>query len=107
MNQDDQIPLVTVKILDRSYRIKCTPEDAPNLRSAAAHVDNEMRKLRQAGRVNSSESLAVVVALNIANELMGTKQGHAKSMSLNEERVMKMVQYIDQTLAQEAPVGVK
>lgn len=102
----EQSPLVTVKILDRSYRIKCEHEEAPQLRRAAAYVDSQMRKLRHSGRVNSSESLAVVVALNTANELISSQVQQAQHKAQLEEGIMKLTQAIDQTLAKQEPVEV-
>lgn len=102
----DNTPLVTVKILDRNYRIKCSPEEAPKLRSAASYVDAQMRKLRQHGKVNNTDSIAVVVALNTANELMSVKQQHANEHAETTEHVLKITQLIDQSLAKEAPIEV-
>ncbi len=61
---------VTVSILDKEYRISCLPEERESLLQAAAYVDGQMREIRQAGRIIGSERIAVMTALNIANDLL-------------------------------------
>lgn len=100
-------PLVTVKILDRNYRIKCTPEEAPALRSAASYVDSKMRKLKQTGRVNSTDSMAVVVALNIAHELIDSKKSNADKQAQLDEHILKITKHIDLALAKEPSTEVQ
>jgi cell division protein ZapA len=97
----EQDPQVSVKILDRTYRIKCAQDEATALRSAAGYVDRQMRKLRQSGRVNSTDSMAVVVALNTAHELMKKEKATADNMAQLEENILRITRHIDQTLAKE------
>ncbi len=61
---------VTVSILDKEYRISCLPEERESLLQAAAYVDGQMREIRQGGRIIGSERIAVMTALNIANDLL-------------------------------------
>ncbi|MET0067504.1 MAG: cell division protein ZapA [Candidatus Thiodiazotropha sp.] len=61
---------VTVSILDKEYRISCLPEERESLLQAAAYVDGQMREIRQAGRIIGTERIAVMTALNIANDLL-------------------------------------
>ncbi|MCG7987590.1 MAG: cell division protein ZapA [Candidatus Thiodiazotropha weberae] len=61
---------VTVSILDKEYRISCQPDERESLLQAAAFVDGQMREIRQAGRIIGTERIAVMTALNIANDLL-------------------------------------
>ena len=55
---------ITVKILEKNYQIKC-PEDSVNeLKEAATFVDEEMRKIRDSGKVIGVDRIAVICALN-------------------------------------------
>jgi cell division protein ZapA len=65
---------VTVSILDKEYRISCLPEERESLLQAAAYVDGQMRDIRQAGRTIGTERIAVMAALNIANDLLLSQQ---------------------------------
>ncbi len=61
---------VTIKILDKDYRIACQPEEQDGLMSSARLVDARMREVRQTGRVIGTDRIAVLAALNIAHELV-------------------------------------
>ena len=54
---------IDVKILDREYRLSVTPEDRDRLMQAASLVDSKMRSIRDGGRVNSIDRIAVLAAL--------------------------------------------
>jgi len=61
---------VTVKILDRDYRLSCEPAERERLLAAVALVDGNMQTIRAQGKVAGSERIAVFAALNIASELL-------------------------------------
>ena len=61
---------LTVQILDRDYRLSCEPSERDALLSAVAHVDEQMRAIRDQGRVSGAERIAVLAALNIAGALL-------------------------------------
>ncbi|HEY6985117.1 MAG TPA: cell division protein ZapA [Rhodanobacteraceae bacterium] len=65
---------VTVSILDREYLIACTPDERPGLIAAAAFLDAKMREIRAGARSANLDRIAVLAALTIAHELLGTKQ---------------------------------
>ncbi|MCB1607580.1 MAG: cell division protein ZapA [Xanthomonadales bacterium] len=65
---------VSVKILDREYLVSCTQEERAALLQAAAHVDAKMREVRGQSKVLGLERVAVLAALNIAHESIGTRQ---------------------------------
>ena len=59
---------VDVAILGRTYRVKCAAEEVDALRSAARHVDRAMREVQGAGAALGMDRIAVMAALNIAND---------------------------------------
>ena len=61
---------LTVQILDRDYRLSCEPSERDALLAAVAHVDTQMRDIRDQGRVSGAERIAVLAALNIAGALL-------------------------------------
>ncbi len=61
---------LTVKILDREYRLSCEPAERERLMAAVAHVDANMQTIRAQGKIAGSERIAVFAALNIATELL-------------------------------------
>ena len=69
----DTLP-VTVNILDKEYRISCPAEERESLLESAAFLDSQMREIRQGGRVIGTERIAVMAALNIANDLLSIQK---------------------------------
>ncbi len=61
---------IAITILDRTYQIKCPPEEAAQLQESARYLDSQMRKTNQSSQTYNTERLAIVAALNIAHELM-------------------------------------
>jgi cell division protein ZapA len=70
----DPIP-VTVRILDKEYRVACEPDEKDGLQDSARMLDQRMREIRQTGRVIGADRIAVMAALNIAYELLKSQQG--------------------------------
>ena len=62
---------IDVRILDREYRLAVKPEDKEQLLEAARSVDQKMRLIRDSGRLTGVDRIAVMVALQLANELIG------------------------------------
>jgi cell division protein ZapA len=67
--KQEQIP-VTVRILDKEYRVACGPLEQEGLLESARLVDRRMREMRQSGRIIGADRIAVMAALNIAHELI-------------------------------------
>ena len=61
---------VTVRILDKEYQVACPTEEKNALMAAADELDKRMRAVRGSGAVIGSERISVMVALNLANELL-------------------------------------
>ena len=59
-----------VTIMGREYRVTCKPDEQRELLDAVAFVDTQMREFRDSLRQNNAERVAVMTALNLANELL-------------------------------------
>lgn len=66
--KDKSIP-VSVRVLDKDYMVSCPPGQQISLISSAKQVDTKMREIRKSGKIIGSERIAVITALNLANEL--------------------------------------
>jgi cell division protein ZapA len=98
-----------VKLLGKDYRISCAPEERSQLLAAAALLD---AKLQEAGERTpgaaprgGGERLAVMVALNLAHELLAAMSTpeHAAA-ALESETIQRRIDSIeaklDESLAQ-------
>ncbi|HMM66161.1 MAG TPA: cell division protein ZapA [Dokdonella sp.] len=70
---------VAVRILDREYLIACKPEERAGLVAAAAYLDGKLRELRDSHRGGGLERIAILAGLNIAHELLDSRQQNVNS----------------------------
>ena len=67
---EDRITRVSVRLLDREYQVACPAEERSDLLDSAEYLDGKMREIRDSGKVVGLDRIAVIAALNIANELI-------------------------------------
>jgi cell division protein ZapA len=73
---EDRITRVSVRLLEREYQVACPAEERSDLLDSAEYLDGKMREIRDSGKVVGLDRIAVIAALNIANELIKQrKQG--------------------------------
>ncbi len=73
---EERISRVSVRLLDREYQVACPVEERSDLLDSAEYLDGKMREIRDSGGVVGLERIAVMAALNLANELIKQrKQG--------------------------------
>ncbi len=94
---------VEVSILDRAYKLVCSPDEKPMLMECAAMVDTRMRQVKQAGKLQSADRIAVMAALTLARELLAAGPGGGASASSStaeiKQRIKAMQTLADQMLA--------
>jgi cell division protein ZapA len=59
-----------IEILGRNYKVACKDHERADLLEAVTFLDRRMREIREGGKVNGADRIAVMAALNIANELL-------------------------------------
>ena len=69
---------VSVRIMEKEYVIACPYEERTALLDTAEFLNRRMREVRDSGKVVGLDRIAVMVALNLANELMRRKDHDAK-----------------------------
>ena len=76
---DDRISRVNVRLLDRQYEVACPAEERSDLLDSAEYLDAKMREVRDSGKVVGLDRIAVISALNLANELIKLRR-HGTSL---------------------------
>ena len=59
---------VSVRVLDREYTVGVAPDERDSLMAAARLLDARMREIRGANRMAAVDRVAILAALNIADE---------------------------------------
>jgi cell division protein ZapA len=88
-----------VTIFGRSYRVACEEGEREALLQAVAYVDAKMNEVRKAGKVAGTERIAVMVALNMAHELLATKVGGGFDVGRTKQRLAAIESRLDAVLA--------
>lgn len=89
---------VTVKILDKEYRVACPPQERQALELSAKLLNQKMREVKDRGAVVGSERVAVMAALNIAHELVQQKTNRDARMESIKTRVKGLQDRIENAL---------
>ena len=76
----EQNAQVSVRILDKEYQVACPANERTNLLDSAEILNNKMREIRDGGRIVGLDRIAVMAALNMANDLI-----HANARDLELE----------------------
>ena len=61
---------INISILDKDYKVACPAGEQSALLESAKFLDSKMREVRDSGNIIGSERIAVITALNIANDLL-------------------------------------
>lgn len=61
---------VSVRILDKEYQVACPASERTDLLDSAEVLDAKMREIQNTGRVVGLDRIAVMAALNMANDLL-------------------------------------
>jgi len=91
---------VTVDIYDQSYHL--SGQDTAHIRQLAARVDAKMRAVAAQGRTVDSLRVAVLAALNLADELA---QAGGADARLGHERAANLRELLDEVLEEEWKPG--
>ncbi|MCK4676229.1 MAG: cell division protein ZapA [Gammaproteobacteria bacterium] len=91
---------LTIKILDKEYRIGCPEEEKDNLRASAELLNDKLNEMKQQGSVIGSERIAIMTALNMSHEILHNQSITTEHSDLNQridalsERITKSMRDI-------------
>jgi cell division protein ZapA len=61
---------VSIRILEKEYQVACPANEKADLMASAELLNQKMREIRDSGKVVGLDRVAVMAALNMANELL-------------------------------------
>jgi len=88
-----------VAIMGREFRVACPEDEQQALLDSVTYLDKKMREIRDAGKVIGVERIAIMAALNIAHEFLGTRLAGSFDIGEYKRRMHSMQAQIDQALA--------
>lgn len=90
---------VSVSVLNREYLLACRPEERAELLACARYVDQKMSAIRDAGKVVGADRIAVLAALQIAQELMNARATDGTAIGEARRRIRELNTLADEILA--------
>ena len=89
---------ISVFILDREYKFTCEPHERDDLKAAAALLDDRMREIKKAGNLMALERIAVMAALNMADEVVKLKSIDRQRKEQVDQRIRNLADQLDGAL---------
>ena len=86
--------MAKIQIYGKTYSLKSS-SDQMNMEEVAAYVDTKMRELAAARSKTSSADLAVLAALNIAQELIELQKQNDVNDKSHEEKIGRMIEALE------------
>ena len=87
--------LVSVRILDREFKVMCQPGERRGLMEAALFLDGQMREIRESGKLTSMEKIAVRCALTLADDLLKLRQESTDRREQVDQRLLDLAERLD------------
>ena len=100
---DNTAGYVTVEIYDQTYHL--SGQDAEHIRSLAELVDAKMRAVAAQGRTVDSLRVAVLAALNLADDLAQARLIGGADAQLAHARAASLRGLLDEVLDEELKTG--
>jgi cell division protein ZapA len=94
----DSIARVTIRILEKEYHVACPAEEQPDLLASAELLNRKMREIRDGGKVVGLDRVAVMAALNLANEFLKAKGTDEELQNIVGLRIRAMREKLDEAL---------
>ncbi len=89
---------VTLNILDKEYRIACPSGQEESLQASAHLLNARIQEIRDSGKAIGPDRVAVMAALNLANDFISQKTDHERHSKSMYNRVRSLQDRIDTAL---------
>ncbi len=97
-NQEIQSQTITVTIYGQEYPIR-GDGDEEYIRKVAAYVDECMQQIEEQTSIKTPTRLAILAALNIADELFAVKSEKERLLAEFEEKARELSEVLNQSLS--------
>jgi len=94
----DSVARVTIRLLEKEYHVACPAEEKAALMASAELLNRKMREIRDSGKVVGLERIAVMAALNLANDYLKAKDGGEELQNIVGLKIRAMREKLDEAL---------
>jgi len=94
----DTFAHVSIRILGKEYQVACPVQEKADLLAAADLLNKKMQDIRDSGKVLGLDRVAVMAALNMANELLKRTDEEKQLKDIVDLRIKAMRERLDSAL---------
>ncbi len=96
---------VSVRILEKEYQVSCPASERTDLLDSAEILNAKMREIRDSGKVVGLDRIAVMAALNMANELLHAKARDRELEGKVGQRIKTIADRVESALGKDQRAG--
>ena len=85
---------LTIKIMDKEYRIACPEEEKDNLKASAELLNEKLGEIKQQGSVIGTERIAIMAALNMSHEIL-----HSQSLVVEHGELNQRIEELSERIS--------
>ena|SRR5579862_1738773 len=93
----DKIVNASISILGKIYPIRCRESELPSLERAASYLNDKMTEVQDSGKVINLERIAIITALNMANQLLQQEQQKSHLVDKISHHINRLQERLDLT----------
>lgn len=94
----DKIVTTTIEILSKQYPVRCSEAEVNSLQMAAKLLNQKMSEVQESGKAINLERIAIITALNLANQLLQTDTQKSSAMQTINQRLTSMQSKLEAAL---------
>ena len=87
-----------ISIMGRDFRVACAPDEQQSLQEAVDFLTRKMQEIKDQGKINGLDRIAIMAALNISHEFLSAKVGNF-DVSEFKRRMNSIESTLDQAMA--------
>ena len=87
-----------INIMGREFRVACTPDEQKSLQEAVDYLNHKMQQIKDQGKINGIDRIAIMAALNISHEFLTARVG-TFDVSEMKRRMSLLESTLDQAMA--------
>lgn len=91
-------PPITLNILDKEYRVACPEGEEESLQASAHLLNTRIQDIRDSGKAIGADRMAVMAALNLANDFLAQKNEQERYNKSFSTRIRSLQGRIDDAL---------
>lgn len=89
---------IDIKIMGKEYRVGCPEGEEDSLTKAAHYLDQKMDEIKQGGKIIGTERIAVMAALNLANDLLNKDSVSDQHSAKTEQKIAFLTAKVEQVI---------